>query len=400
MAIRFAVANGVWSNTATWNGGTLPTAADDVFSNNFTINIDQDITAITLRNTSNVSPAITQGGGFNVTGSTGTRIITLTGTRASVSFTNSGLWIGAAGLFVISATSGATVTINSPLGNPNTNIGSVFTIIGNATVNYSGIMTQPAPFNSAIIVQNTAANGTLNVVGNPIGSSNEQSGINILAPGYTCNIVGNLIGGNNAGNGAPSAVQLGAATTLNVTGNVTAAGTAGFGISVNVAGSVVNVTGNVTAAAVAGITSTVNHTTTINGNVTASSAAVGISSTNTSATITVNGNLTNVADITAVYSPKMRISPTAQQAWTFQTAGPNRQIFTANAFSGGTVPAASDVRLGISYAGGSLTGTCAVPSANSVAFGVPVDATTGTSLITRAQFLTDLGTIAAGYPQI
>jgi hypothetical protein len=48
------------------------------------------------------------------------------------------------------------------------------------------------------------------------------------------------------------------------------------------------------------------------------------------------------------------------------------------------MPAASDVRDGVSYASGALTGSCKVPAAGSVALGVPVDATTGTAVLTPA----------------
>jgi hypothetical protein len=54
MAIRWAIANGNWNNTATWNsGGTLgiPTSADDVWANNFTVNMDVNATVISLNNT-------------------------------------------------------------------------------------------------------------------------------------------------------------------------------------------------------------------------------------------------------------------------------------------------------------------------------------------------------------
>jgi hypothetical protein len=50
----------------------------------------------------------------------------------------------------------------------------------------------------------------------------------------------------------------------------------------------------------------------------------------------------------------------------------------------GQMPAASNVRSGVSYASGALTGTCAVPAAGSVALGVPVDNTTGTAVLTPA----------------
>jgi hypothetical protein len=66
MANRYAVANGNWSNTATWDGGTLPTADDIVRPNNFNVTIDQDITVQALRNDA-IAPAVA-GGTFTLTG--------------------------------------------------------------------------------------------------------------------------------------------------------------------------------------------------------------------------------------------------------------------------------------------------------------------------------------------
>lgn len=51
MATRFAVASGNWSNTAIWDGGILPASTDDVYTNNYTVTLDQDITIASLRNT-------------------------------------------------------------------------------------------------------------------------------------------------------------------------------------------------------------------------------------------------------------------------------------------------------------------------------------------------------------
>lgn len=50
MAVRFAIASGNWSNTAIWDNGALPLAADDVYANSYTVTIDQNVTVNTLRN--------------------------------------------------------------------------------------------------------------------------------------------------------------------------------------------------------------------------------------------------------------------------------------------------------------------------------------------------------------
>jgi len=54
MATKFAVATGVWSNTTTWNDGTLPLSNDIIFANGFTVTLDQDITVGSLRNINDI----------------------------------------------------------------------------------------------------------------------------------------------------------------------------------------------------------------------------------------------------------------------------------------------------------------------------------------------------------
>ena len=50
MAVKFAVANGSWSNPAIWDNGVLPAFDDFVYSNGFTVDIDQNITIGSLQN--------------------------------------------------------------------------------------------------------------------------------------------------------------------------------------------------------------------------------------------------------------------------------------------------------------------------------------------------------------
>jgi hypothetical protein len=68
MAIRYAVATGNWSSTATWNGGTLPTSADDVYANGFTVTINQNVTVVSLNTT--LAVGVNNGGTFTFSAGT------------------------------------------------------------------------------------------------------------------------------------------------------------------------------------------------------------------------------------------------------------------------------------------------------------------------------------------
>lgn len=68
-------------------------------------------------------------------------------------------------------------------------------------------------------------------------------------------------------------------------------------------------------------------------------------------------------------------------------------MFTSDNNPNGGV-ATKDVRLGVSYGGG-LVGTCAVPNAGTVAFGVAVDNTTGTATLTADSVRAALGMASA-----
>jgi hypothetical protein len=83
MANYKAITNGNWSNLAIWQDNSsgsfvastvLPEVSDNVYANNFTVTIDQDITVSSIRNTS--ATGIVQSGSFSVTTS---RNLTFTG---------------------------------------------------------------------------------------------------------------------------------------------------------------------------------------------------------------------------------------------------------------------------------------------------------------------------------
>jgi hypothetical protein len=204
MAIRFAVANGNWSNTATWNGGTLPTTGDDVYSNNFRVIIDvANIDAAILTNGSNVSPAINSGGGFttsvncdissNINGSNATDII-------------------ANKLLIISnnTTTNLSGTINH--GTVAKTIASIVEVLAGSTLNYTG----GELINSAttsIIFYFIDCYGTANINAN-VTSFNGNSSSNSLIVCRSASVVvitGNITQRNTQGN-ASVILQLGGST--------------------------------------------------------------------------------------------------------------------------------------------------------------------------------------------
>jgi hypothetical protein len=190
MAIRYAVATGNWSNTATWNGGTLPTSADDVFTNNFVVTINQDITVISLSN--KATTGVNAGGSFRIS-NINVNIVATTITGGSallLDFFNytAILTITANTITSDSSTAlslnnmiGAVVTINANLVSNSINTTVLFssigiqptsiTINGNLTANNANILSSNATTNNITIngfAQSSALSGALFINGNAI----------------------------------------------------------------------------------------------------------------------------------------------------------------------------------------------------------------------------------------
>jgi hypothetical protein len=391
MALRYAVATGNWSNTATWDGGTLPTAADDVFSNNFTVTIDGTFTVLSIRNTLNVAaPIIAAGGQFR--------------------FANGGnLTCSAAQAIYVGATT-STLEMTLASGNTATFNGSVLTMTSTTSYNAirlssSGILNCNGNYNidgtGARSILSVTSTGTLNIVGD-ISSTYTGSlgGVNTISMSTagTINITGNIT--------APTSVERTSSTinvssgSLNITGNTTANITP----AVYMAGAV-NYTqiGNVNASTVqpAIYNQTTAATISVTGIITASTgapaiyAAFGLTNNYSSGTfVKVSGNVVNSTNNMAVVAPRVTID-TNTSSWLFQiSTGGNRTLYAAGVALGN--PATTNVRFGTTYGASSeLTGTLRVPSAANVLSGVLVDATTGTLLMTPADFWNYL--IASGF---
>lgn len=383
MALRYAVATGNWSNTATWDGGTLPTSADDVFSNGFTVTINGTFTVLSIRNTSNTTPTIASGGQFI--------------------FANGGnlTCTAAQAIFVGSTTPPLEMTLNSP--NTATFNGNVLTLAntnsyiairhsGTGTLNLNGNYSRggAAGFNLSNFLINCTNSGTLNIVGDLSNSVTGAPNLSMATLNITAATIVNITGNVTAGSATTyfgATIYTSGASNITITGSVSTNN--GNDIAI-VSASTLNIIGNITATgaqpAIYNITNicTINATGTITGSSSASaiySAIIQSTAYNTGTIVRVNGNVINNGNIMAVYAPLVTLDA-ASPSWTFQkNAGGNVILY---AFG---LPNQSDVRFGVVY--GSLsdrTGTLRVPSAANVLSGVLVDNTTGTLLMTPAQF--------------
>jgi hypothetical protein len=385
MALRYAVANGNWSNSTTWNGGTLPTSADDVYSNNFTVTIDQNITVLSLRNTAG-SPAVA-GGKFVLTNGI---IVDANGT---------GLVAGSAVLIEFNLNSPNVATVNCTLLNAslgNSNAGAIL-LSGTGTLNFNSNF-QSAGFSLTTIFR-ISNNGTLNIVGNCLSYiTNSGNAIGITAISATLNWTGNMPNDyrnqNNWGFIAgPGNNVAGVRTTstINVTGNLINSDTSGQGSGILTDG-ICNIIGTITPKSQTGV---------INGGAGSNISITGVINSNsnrnlaiaTLGALTVSGQINCINQGFPISATRFILANAASTQITFQTdvSGVDKTLYEPGTALGN--PAVTDVRDGVTYASGALTGTLKVPPASSVAVGVPVDNTVGTAIIS----ITDMGALLASY---
>jgi hypothetical protein len=347
MALIVSAATGNFNAGATWVGGVVPTVGDEArASTGHTITITASVTCDEISNAGTGTFILNNG-------------VTLTAncTHKSASL--------AVTLLTFSAASPATATI-----------------VGNCTGGAT---------NDAVAVANTSS-GLLTITGNLTANAARAYGANNPGVG-TINVTGNITGG--PGSIAPYGVSNASTGTIIVTGNVTAGSSAsGNGIR-NGAGGTLNVIGSVTAVNAAGIINATTGSITINGSITASNTNHGLECINTTgASITLSGSLIYAPNgLAATNCAKFLMNPTPSTAFVrFAKNGTTTfsDFYTADNNLGQAAP--SNVRAGTVYANGNLTGSCAVPAAGSVALGVPVDATTGTAVLTPAAIRTELAT--------
>ncbi len=442
MATARAIANGNWSNTATWNGGVLPGNGDTVYANGFNVTINQDINIGGANNpTVNAGSFVsgqwyevlfvgtTSWSGIGATSATAGTIFLATGVgsgtgtaRALATLTtaaNTPAGAAAGGSFAMSSPfaittdlRAGTTTCLSVTGATALTLDGLRVVGGSGAgshgCNYAGTTT--CTLSNATIVSSTgggapaaminSSTGTVNVTspctftgsGGTALNNNSSGTINIAS---SCTFAGGAANAHGLSNNSTGSVNITASCAF--TGGIQASG--GSGVN-NASSGTINITASCTFTAGNfsscfalnnALTGTVIVT---QGTFTASAFSNAVSSTNTSADVRLSGDfLDHWSGWKAVSGTKWRLgtAPTLGQT-RYALAGTTDSYFTMFGSDFGTFgnPIAANVRSGIVYGGGNLTGICAVPAAGSVSLGVPVDAGFGTAVLTPAAIRAEL----------
>jgi hypothetical protein len=369
-------ATDVWATTPSGTAAAVTFVAGDVLiSNSFaiTINVDTNLgNAGQIRNDN--TGGATAGGSFTLNSGIRLDANVFAGSTSTSCLTHSG--------------TGATVVGNITAGSANVAHGFA-TSHGSGTVTITGNITGGTA-NNALGVNHTGT-GNVVITGNCVAQSgtatnNNSSGVFTITGNVTGGSISSpCVGAYNATNG-----------TFTITGNVTGGSGSGGSGARNDGVNVFSVTGISTAG---------NNAPGINNNSTgrinvgrAVGNAFGLGNT---AGLTSNAGVANpgggIVEFSELEYGSLGQSPTSGSNFRLKKQSSNAVTFNLcdtagaktliDATQNAAMPAATDVRDGVSYASGALTGSCKVPAAASVAFGVPVDATTGTAYLSQSDVL-------------
>ncbi len=355
------------------------TNADVLMANSFTITVNVSTTVAEVRN--DTTGGATNGGTFTL----GSGVLLKANVFAAYYANNSACLTSGA-----SASIEGNITVTTS-GNASSQLNRavIFTGTTGTALNITGNIITPSGFTHVSIVDCQTSGGQLNITGNLLG--NASSGSNAIAVNTAVSNTGALTITGNVMAGNALAISSNATNLpINITGTVTGGNTGVFGIS-NFSTSTCTIVGS----AVGGVggagvsnssTGTIRVTRSVGnafgpGNTAGLAAAVGAA----------NVGL-GVIEIEQLEYGTNGMSPTSGTGIRLKKLGSNVAVFNfcdtagaktlIDATQNAAMPAASNVRSGVSYASGALTGSCAVPAAGSVALGVAVDNTTGTAVLT------------------
>jgi hypothetical protein len=187
MAIRYAITNGNWSSTASWDGFTLPTSIDDVYADGRTITINQSIQVNSLTTRQRVGG--TAGGSFLVNNTDGLFI------------TASEIVSGNTNCLTVNLVTGQTINIAADINNATFSTYGAY--ITGGTTNLTGTVSCGRKLSgSGTHYAMFAQNGVLNMIGNVYGGtpSLSNNAYGLYLSNHNFNLIGDMIGGNGSTN--------------------------------------------------------------------------------------------------------------------------------------------------------------------------------------------------------
>ena len=437
MATRRAVANGNWSATGTWQGGVVPGNGDTVYASGFNVTLDTDITIGGGNNPTVSAGSFVAGQWYEITfvGTTSWTSIGAASNTLGVVFLATGVGSGtgeakalatlttaantaagaaAGGSFVMSTVramtcdlrAGTTTCLNVTATTGTLTLSGIRAVGGSAagahaintnstiTIEFSEVTLTGGTNSHAM---NNNGSGIISFIGSSVlvgGSGGNGYAINNASAGTinlssVCAVSGGAAGVNSfcINNASTGTINVSASCTFvggNTGGNALNNASTG---TINVSASC-TFTGSASTLAYPLNNASTGSVTVTNSTFTASAFANAVNIANTGADVRLSGDfLDHWSGWKAVSGGKWRLgtAPTLGQT-RYALAGTTDSYFTEFGSDYGSFgnPIAANVRSGIVYGGGNLTGTCAVPAAGSVALGVPVDATTGTAVLDPA----------------
>jgi hypothetical protein len=361
MALITSAATGNFSAGATWTGGVVPGVGDEArASTGHTITIDVDTTCDEVSNAG--TGIFTLANGVTLTANVTHKSTTTS--RNCLQFTAAS---PAVGTIVGNCTGG---TVSSAVAVLHSSTG-VLNIIGNANGG-SGATSYGAT------ITNNSTLATLNITGNSnAGSGNTAEGVRNSSTLASVFLTGNATGGSGANSRGIANVS---------SGNVTMTGIAAAGSGSGAVGALNILLGAIIVGRAKANAYGPGNTSGLNPNVGLLNSGLG------------------AAQIQELEYGEYGMSPTSGTGIRLKKLSSNQAVFnyvdagaakTLVDATQGEMPAVTDVRTGVSYASGTLTGTCAVPAAASVGFGVPVDDTTGTAVVSVSDVANAVWTAAS-----
>jgi hypothetical protein len=369
MPNRYAIANGNWSNPAIWDGGTLPTSADVVRPNNFTVTIDQNINVQQLINDA-AAPAVANGtfiltGNFTVTIS------------VSISCLNTTvLTYNGSGTASIVGTSGSVPILPSPSVS-----GGVTTVVHNGTGTLNIDMLITSTVGVALNRWNVGITGSgsttnfLKTIQRFLPTSNSETNggaVFINGNGCTINTVAILGWNSNIQANNSGLINIAANNTVfNVNGNISTGATTGFNSScIQIASGTnnqINVTGNVSGQSANGgnhatiYLASSGNTLVVNGNIlTSAASSIRSDQNNQVQIIGTVANGTNQSNINMVLG-NLNVTGAINGSSAISLASSSTGTITGN-ITGGTV--ASSAAISSTASPLNITGTITGGSAN------------------------------------